>query len=218
MNFFKTARLGLAVAAILSVWTMQSFAQEEAAAGGTGGDTVGSNPVTIDLGEANTEVFEGIQRGGAVGSSSGTAVGSTATTGTNNTGGGFGGGGFGGGGFGGLGGLGALFGGGGFGNAQSTQPTIRTRLRSAIDVAPFEPAEVQVIANRRVSRLPARAGMRNINVSMVGRTAVISGTVGTDRERRMSELLMRLEPGVSQVQNNVVVSPTTTQLNPVVSP
>lgn len=42
---------------------------------------------------------------------------------------------------------------------------------------------------------------------MVGRTAVLSGVASTQQDRRMSELLMRLEPGVYAIQNNVVVRP-----------
>jgi hypothetical protein len=156
-----------------------------------------------DLTEPDVSAFDEIQRGGALGSAAASGFGPAAT---GNTGGAnaFGGGGFGG--FGGLGGLGGLFGGGGFGGSQSTTPTIRTRLRSAIQVAPMAPQRVQANANQRIVQLPGRQGLQNVRVDVIGRTAVIEGTATSDRDRRMAELLMRLEPGVSSVQNNVRVN------------
>ena len=115
-------------------------------------------------------------------------------------------GGFGGGG--GLGGLGALFGlGGGGGGSQSTRPPIRTRLRSAIGGPATPPSVVQQFAAQRLRTLPSMGQqMRGVNVTMQGKTAVIRGVVRSDRDRRMTELLMRLEPGVGNVDNQVIVS------------
>ena len=109
---------------------------------------------------------------------------------------------------GGLGALGNLFGAFGQGGTQATRPVIRTRLRSAIAVPPIPPARVQQVATYRFRSLPSQSQqLRGINVTMQGRTAVISGVVGNERDRRMSEMLMRLEPGVSRVDNRVVVMP-----------
>jgi hypothetical protein len=69
------------------------------------------------------------------------------------------------------------------------------------------PALVQQSASMRFRSLPNRPQLRGINVAMQGRTAVISGVVGSEGDRRMSELLMRLEPGVSRVDNQVLVIP-----------
>lgn len=68
--------------------------------------------------------------------------------------------------------------------------------------------QVEQVANQRIVQIPQRHGLGSVNVSMQGRVATITGTVTTEKQRRMSELLMRLEPGVSSVQNNVIVTPT----------
>ncbi|MGB7345273.1 MAG: BON domain-containing protein [Pirellulaceae bacterium] len=164
---------------------------------GTGGAGIQTEP--------DTSAFDQIQRGDSVTAAATTGFGPAATQGTGGAS-AFGGGGGGFGGFGGLGGLGGLFGGGLGGGTQSTKPTIRTRLRSAVEVAPRSVSEVQMNANDRIVQLPQRQGLQNVQINMVGRTAIIEGTATTDRDRRMAELLMRLEPGVSQIQNNVIVS------------
>ncbi|HEY1861155.1 MAG TPA: BON domain-containing protein, partial [Gemmataceae bacterium] len=48
------------------------------------------------------------------------------------------------------------------------------------------------------SSLPSRSGM---TVAVDGDTVVLRGTVGSERERRMAEGLVRLTPGVHEVQN-----------------
>ncbi len=103
-----------------------------------------------------------------------------------------------------LSGLGAAFGGGG--NA-AQKPVIRVRLRSAISVPPRPAAEIQRSASRVLASTPAHGGVAGVVVTMDGRKATLSGSVASEKDRRMSELLIRLEPGVSQVDNQVVVQP-----------
>lgn len=55
--------------------------------------------------------------------------------------------------------------------------------------------------------MPTSSRINGVNVIMDGRTAIVTGVVNDDRDRRMSELLMRLEPGVSRVENRVMISP-----------
>jgi hypothetical protein len=210
MKNTRTLIQAFAVAAALFSWPSISHAQVGGDTGnqqGTGttnntGTGTAANGGGTDLTQPDVSAFDEIQRGGTLGSAaaSGFGPGATGNTGGANA---FGGGG----GFGGFGGLGGLFGGGGLGGAQSTTPTIRTRLRSAIQVTPITPQRVQANANQRMVQLPGRQGLQNVRVDVVGRTAVIEGTATSNRDRRMAELLMRLEPGVSQVQNNVLVSP-----------
>lgn len=154
------------------------------------------------------EVFSAVERSDTAGSN-------TATVGREDSGdgggggttaGGFGGGGLGG--FGGLGGLGSLFGGFGGGAGQTSRPAIRTRLRSAISAPPMPSGQVEMNATSRFRSLATRPALNGINVSMRDRTAVISGVVSSARDRRMSELLIRLEPGVARVDNQVVISPS----------
>lgn len=208
-------RFSAALVLTLALSVSASAQQDGGATGGTGLDPVagtGTGTGTGDTGSFGTldadEIFSGIDRGDAIGSTGNTGTGfsdldANAGGGRGATGGigGFGGGG-------GLGGLGALFGlGGGGAGSQTTRPAIRTRLRSAINVQLTSPAVVQRVATQRLRSLTNQPQLRGINVSMQGKTAVISGVVRTDRDRRMSELLMRLEPGVGRVDNQVIVMP-----------
>ena len=190
------------VAIMALLLTVSANAQQDqgdggGAAGGTGGPATGGATLSTDV---DTSAFEDLQRSGE-GDGEGNNLGGAGGFG------GFGGGGFGGGGFGGL---GNLFGNRGFGNTnQSTTPSIRTRLRSAIDVAPMPQQRVESNANQRFVRIPRQQGISNVGVNVVGRTAILRGAVSSERERRMSELLMRLEPGVSTIQNEIVVAAST---------
>mgnify|MGYP000338833312 CR=1 FL=1 len=107
---------------------------------------------------------------------------------------------------GGFGGLGSLFGAFNNGGGQSAQPVIRTRLRSAIEVTPRSPQMVQRSATERFIQLSGRPSLQGIRVSMNGRTAILTGVVASERDRRMSQLLVQLEPGVRKVENNIVVT------------
>jgi len=174
---------------------------------GTGSTDSGNNGNGLDA----TDAFSDLQRGDDVGTTentgrgfSGSSVSAPSSGGGNVTPGGIGGGL---GGFGGVGGFGGLFDGANSTGAESNRPVLRTRLRSAIQVQPRPPFYVQQLATSRFQSLPNRPQLRGVNVSMQGRTAVLQGRVRSESDRRMSQLLMRLEPGVSRVENRVIVSP-----------
>jgi osmotically-inducible protein OsmY len=57
--------------------------------------------------------------------------------------------------------------------------------------------DLQQIVSRS-SRLPSRG---DIQVSVVNGVVVLRGTVRNERERRLAEAVVRLTPGVRQVQN-----------------
>ncbi len=65
---------------------------------------------------------------------------------------------------------------------------------------------VQQSATTRFQSLASRPALRGINVRMEGRTAVLNGVVAAASDRRMSELLIRLEPGVSSVDNQISIA------------
>lgn len=124
--------------------------------------------------------------------------------------GGLGGGGRGFGGFGGFGGLGGLGGFGnafGMGNTASSKPAVRARLAGPVDV----PAEMRVASQLRtqqqVQTTAAQRFVRGYSVSHNDGVATISGTVSSEKDRRMAELLLKLEPGVRRVENQISVSP-----------
>lgn len=188
-----------------------AFAQNaggDIAAGGgqtNAGQAGGQRETTIATPD---DAFAGsVDRSGAVGQNTGAAVGTNAATQNAGRGGGAGGG------FGGLGGglgaaFGSLFGGGGNTNSSAT-PAIRTRLRSAIAVSPVSSVNTQATVQRTLATAgPAAVGpYRGVNVQMDGRRAIVRGTVRSNADRRMAELLLRLEPGVSSVDNQVQIAP-----------
>ena len=104
-----------------------------------------------------------------------------------------------------FGGLSQAF--GGAGQSSSQKPAIRVRLRSAVQVAPLSNNQIQRSAVQTLSQAPSRVNVQGVNVSINQGTAVLNGTVRSEKDRRMSELLMRLEPGVRRVENRVVVLP-----------
>ncbi len=211
------------VFALISCFCLTASAQTGGVGGGTGGDAAGAAgagnstiglPTETGAGGALTPeaAFATVERGDTVGATGETGLGFSALSVGNEGGGartggvgGIGGlGGFGGGGFGGLGGLGGLFGGFNNQNNQSSRPPIRTRLRSAVQVQPRSTAAIrQSAANRfRSVNQPQLGGVR---VEAEGRKIILSGAVQNDRHRRMSELLMRLEPGVREIENRIEV-------------
>lgn len=182
---------------------------------GQGGNAAGIGAGMQQIGQSPADVFTGVDRGGAVG-----AGGAASTPGANPNVGGAGrgrqgggrAGGIGGmggiGGLGGMGGLGGLFGSafGGQGAGQGQQ-AVRTRLRSGVEVQSVAPAAIQSQVRQRLSSLPVGERLNGVEITMDGRTAILTGQVESEQRRRMSELLIRLEPGVSRIDNRLTVGP-----------
>ena len=69
------------------------------------------------------------------------------------------------------------------------------------------------LINRLQTRLPGDA-TNPIEVSVGEDEVVLRGEVASERDRRMAELLVRFEPGVRQVRNELLVAPTSTPQEP----
>lgn len=186
-----------------SVATGQGTETDGAAAGGNGLQMADIEGQTVD-----SDTVFGIDRGESVGASSSTVQGFSTIGGAGGGTGAAGGvGGFGG--MGGLGGLGGLFG-GAFNQMNQSQQgatrAVRTRLRSAVQVAPSNPQRVAADINRRIQTNPSVARFRGTTVALEGRTATVSGQVGSAADQRMAALLLQLEPGVGRVENKLQVA------------
>jgi hypothetical protein len=209
-RFVASCRYAAVVALTLSfAFTPGNLFAQGNAEGGTSSVTGGEGPL-FQATEPDLSVFDGVERSASIGTSTTQGFGIAAESAGGTTGRGGGGGGGGGGGFGGgLGGLGGLFGGlgGAFGGQGATnqRPIIRVRLRSAIEVAPRPAEQVQQSVIDTLNILPSRNGLEKVGVQVEGRTAILFGTVRTEKDRRMSELMMRLEPGIDRVDNRVTV-------------
>jgi hypothetical protein len=165
---------------------------------GTGAQAIGSNApsgaVTGQIGRSSDRMLQD------VGSNTGT--------------GGLGGlGGFGGGrGFGGLGGLGGMnpFGMNPFGanNTARGKPAVRTRLVNGVD--PLQPVAVSqpaITSQQQVFSAPVAKIVDGYSIAVADGTATLTGVVRSDRDRRMAELVLKLEPGINRVDNRIVVQP-----------
>lgn len=125
------------------------------------------------------------------------------------------------GGMGGLGGLGGMgmgmggfggmspFGASPFGASSADQtPSIRVRLRSDVRVPAQPPRAVQSRVQRQVLvNSPIQRRVSGMSVLVLDGVATITGTASNEQDRRMAELVLRLEPGVRQINNQIVVAP-----------
>jgi hypothetical protein len=58
-----------------------------------------------------------------------------------------------------------------------------------------------------VQRIQSRLRVPEFRLAIEDRTAVASGTVSTERERKLIESMLRFEPGISTVRNEITVVP-----------
>jgi BON domain len=126
---------------------------------------------------------------------------------------------------GGLSGLGGGFGNRGAGNtgfgnqanSQSSGPQIRFRITLGFTHPRPSASAVSVGFARRLTRLPQLPSAKLVSVTMEERTAVLSGEVDSEREKRLIAHLARMEPGVSEVRNDLTVK-RTPELLPLTEP
>lgn len=101
--------------------------------------------------------------------------------------------------------LNLLNGGQGGGNAATQQPAIRPRLKAAFDFPARPTGEVIAVSQGRFTEFAARYPKLDAVQMTVGAegTVVLSGTVPSRDVAKLAESLMRLEPGVRKVENNL---------------
>ena len=119
-------------------------------------------------------------------------------------------GGLGGGRVGGLGGLGGLggggLGGGGMGSTSAqAKKQIRPIVKPDIEVERLSAKTTATNAQQRLSRIQFPKKLRGVTSSVEGDTVVLRGEVATESDRRMVERLLKLEPGIDSVRNEVKV-------------
>lgn len=116
--------------------------------------------------------------------------------------------------FGGFGGFGGQFGGfGGFGGLGGQQTPVRSSLSfnteaSSHLTAPTRQAlEVPVRSQPLVARVRSIPGLQfaNVSVELLNRTAIVSGIVLTEEEKQRVTRVLKLESGVSEVDNRLEV-------------
>lgn len=93
-------------------------------------------------------------------------------------------------------------------NAANNQRQVRTRLQGQVEI----PAAMQQASELRTQQqvqvaAPVRRLVNGYDVSVDSGVATITGVASTEKDRRMAELLLKLEPGVRSVDNQIVVAP-----------
>jgi len=101
-----------------------------------------------------------------------------------------------------------------YGNGRNSV-SIRTALTVSIDLPSTSSRPVSSSLAQRLTDLPAIHWRSPSQVELQGRTAILRGVVATEHDRDLAERVVRLEPSVDQVQNQLVVASNST--NPVKS-
>ena len=120
------------------------------------------------------------------------------------------------GGLGGSGGLGGLGGLGGFGrgfgnnNAASNQrkSKIRPTVKPDIEYQARTSESVATGLKTRFTKIPLPARVRGATASLEGNKVVLTGEVSSESDKRLVERLVKLEPGVNLVQNDLTIRPS----------
>jgi hypothetical protein len=87
------------------------------------------------------------------------------------------------------------------------QPNIRISLNLGFQPAPASPARMEAFG-QRLMKLPGIRFVGPVESELVGRTAVLRGTVVSEADRELAEALALMEPDVRDVRNELVVDPS----------
>lgn len=218
----RSVKTTLTASLLLLTASNYGFAQNAGGFGNTGlnstslfgGSGTGSNPATASAGLTGFGSAFGSSLGGFdPGFGAAVLGGATGIGGANSAfrssalGGGFGGG-FGGAFGGGFGGGG--FGGQGFNNQQNNQnqPTLRATVKIGFSYAGPVAAVRNERINARLARTPIISKFEGVNVSMQGRTAVLTGPIPSEGDASLLIRYLSLEPGVDAVDNQLIIGGT----------
>ena len=89
--------------------------------------------------------------------------------------------------------------------ASGSSRSIRFKIRSGFTVPRAALTAVSQRFEQRLSRLPGLADATAVQVQMEGSTAVLTGSVASDREAELIARLAVLEPGIDSVRNELTV-------------
>jgi osmotically-inducible protein OsmY len=83
------------------------------------------------------------------------------------------------------------------------------RLRIAFDFNQPSKAAASQAAARQLKVSRAVDPTSSIEVSVAGSTATLRGVVGSEREKRLAQMMMLFEPGISSVKNELAIASST---------
>lgn len=88
---------------------------------------------------------------------------------------------------------------------QTAEPQIRFRITLGFTYPRASGAQVSAKFAQRLTRIPQLKSAQQVFVSMEDRTAVLAGQVESEHEKVLIEKLALMEPGVSEVRNEMTV-------------
>jgi hypothetical protein len=105
------------------------------------------------------------------------------------------------------------FGGSGSGSNQKTGSSIRPRQRVAFEFNSRTPAAVATVMSTRMVRIGEKnPALKQVGIQVIGDQIVLSGKVKTVDQSKLIENLLRLEPGVKSIRNDLEIEhPDTVQ-------
>jgi hypothetical protein len=95
--------------------------------------------------------------------------------------------------------------GGGGGSANSNTRAVRTSFAVDFTHPTVSTSKVATKLSLELTKSRTISALGPLTVAMNGRTAILQGTVATEHDRSLAERLVLLEPGVSQIQNELRV-------------
>ena len=85
-------------------------------------------------------------------------------------------------------------------------PPVHVNLRPTFDFPRRSTVEIATGMQVRLDKVMIERGVAGPQVALDGRTATLRGTVRTAHDRALVEKLVAIEPGVSQVENQLVIA------------
>ncbi len=89
---------------------------------------------------------------------------------------------------------------------RTSPPKVRVNLRPTFDFPRRSDVEVAAGVQTRLDKVMRERGVTMPQVELAERTATLRGTVRTEHDKALVEKLVSIEPGVSQVENRLVVA------------
>jgi hypothetical protein len=93
-------------------------------------------------------------------------------------------------------------------------PAYVTVLSEDTPLVTYSPTKLQVDLRAFIDRSSTLRSKKNIQVEVVESTVILRGTVADERERRLAEGMIRLTPGVRDVQNELVIASASAAAKP----
>lgn len=94
---------------------------------------------------------------------------------------------------------------------QNRTPPVHVQLRPTFDYPSRPAAVIEAGVQSRLTEVMRRRNVATPQVALAGRTATLRGTIGSEHEKALVGKLVSFEPGVSHVENLLVVEGAGTQ-------